>query len=301
NSDGYSDRIYVGDMDGQVWRIDFDIDGNTGASDFATGGVIADLASTASWGERRKFYYPPVPALFSDAELGNFIALGIGSGHRANPLGTTGKLIDDRFYMIKDHDVFTVPTTYTAITESDLLDVTATLQPTTANLLANEGWMIDLRENEKIITKALALDNRFFFNSYIPGSSGDVTCDPAGGVGQGRSWIVGIGTGTNARNGEPIDEDGDGDWDFVEDGDSVCSHRCAETNSPFPPEPIMVFVEPDTEEGATCDGMAQVATVIGSEVINPDLCTKPVQTYWRQLEPTDPLTTTIWDEDVPSL
>ncbi|MFB2351136.1 hypothetical protein, partial [Priestia megaterium] len=56
NGDGLADQLYVGDMGGQVWRVDFWHGKN--ADDFATAGVIASLAGDDAASNRR-FYHTP--------------------------------------------------------------------------------------------------------------------------------------------------------------------------------------------------------------------------------------------------
>lgn len=56
NNDGLADKIYVGDMGGQMWR--FDIHNGEPTESLVTGGVIADLADDTEAGTRR-FYYAP--------------------------------------------------------------------------------------------------------------------------------------------------------------------------------------------------------------------------------------------------
>ncbi|NND59863.1 MAG: hypothetical protein HKN49_06295, partial [Gammaproteobacteria bacterium] len=65
--------------------------------------------------------------------------------------------------------------------------------------------------------------------------------------------------------------------------------RCVPTQGPIPPEPVLVFTEPDTDPppcppGEVCDdpceGIADAALIIGTDVLDPDICTAPVRTYW---------------------
>ncbi len=65
NSDGYHDRIYVGDTGSQVWRFDIDNWHNSGKSDLVSGGVIADLGGSLA-ADNRRFYYAPSVSLVSD-------------------------------------------------------------------------------------------------------------------------------------------------------------------------------------------------------------------------------------------
>jgi type IV pilus assembly protein PilY1 len=291
NGDGYDDRIYVGDMGSKLWRFDIDNMDNTGASNLVTGGVIADFAGDDAAGNRR-FYYPPSVSQIVDEHLGPFLTIAIGSGHRANPLGTPGKHVEDRFYMIRDTDVLGPPVdsdgtpTYSAITESDLLDVTENLDPSTEDLAGAHGWMIDLADKEKSLSGPLSADNRVFFTTYTPeGDDVASTCNASGAIGKALEYEVDILTGRPTLVDDPYAVPDD---DEAPAGDPGCGYRCRETAGPIPPEPVLVFQDPnedDDEENPNdpennCDGIAKVSMVIGTQVTNPGICTAPVRTYW---------------------
>jgi type IV pilus assembly protein PilY1 len=256
-----------------------------------TGGVIADLAGEGAAGNRR-FYYPPSVSQIADEHLGAFLTVAIGSGHRANPLGTPGKNVEDRFYMIRDANVLGPPVdadgepAYTAIVESDLLDVTGNLDPSTEDLAGAHGWMIDLADKEKSLSSPLSADNRVFFTTYTPeGDSVASTCNASGAIGTALEYEVDILTGKPTLVDDPYAEPGD---DEAPAGDPGCSYRCRETAGPIPPEPVLVFQDPDEDAGENdpedpandCDGIARVSMVIGTQVTNPGICTAPVRTYW---------------------
>ena len=61
NGDGYADRLYVGDLGGQVWR--FDITNGNSRDALVTGGVIASLGdhdlATPTLADNRRFYNAP--------------------------------------------------------------------------------------------------------------------------------------------------------------------------------------------------------------------------------------------------
>jgi type IV pilus assembly protein PilY1 len=79
DGDGFADRMYAGDMGGQIWRFDV-TNGNT-AANLIAGGVIAQLggapSSTPALTDVRRFYNTPDVA-FINTRDGNFIHIGIG-------------------------------------------------------------------------------------------------------------------------------------------------------------------------------------------------------------------------------
>src|SRR5690606_1566364 len=48
--------------------------------------------------------------------------IAIGSGYRAHPLNED---TEDRFYVLRDYNVYSAPTSYTTLTEADLTDVSS--------------------------------------------------------------------------------------------------------------------------------------------------------------------------------
>lgn len=118
DANGLADRLYVGDMGGQVWRVDFPggladrVEVSAGgtqttisypglsAGDDTGGSIIyrmADLGGSNATSNRR-FYYPPsVSKVLDNGEAR--LSVAIGSGFRARPLNT---IIQDRFYVLKD-------------------------------------------------------------------------------------------------------------------------------------------------------------------------------------------------------
>jgi Tfp pilus tip-associated adhesin PilY1 len=122
NGDGLADIIYASDLRGQVFRFDIN-NANTGispTSTFATGGRIAQLGG-ATIADNRRFFSSPDVALIRERGGKTYFTISIGSGFRESPLNTD---TNDRFYVLRDSNVFNKPSSYTTITESDLTNVT---------------------------------------------------------------------------------------------------------------------------------------------------------------------------------
>ena len=134
DNDGYTDRIYVADMGGVLWRVDFSTN-NTGADDLASGGVLIHLGALR-YGvlaapyinfDNLRFYYPPDASL---SVSGDHINLAIGSGWRAHPLDRSKS---DTFFVIRDpnvngpeRDTHSNPI-YTPLDPNDIYDATNNL------------------------------------------------------------------------------------------------------------------------------------------------------------------------------
>lgn len=277
NRDGYADRIYVGDMGGRIWRIDFDNVANTGAATLATGGVFADL-SGADAADNRRFYYPPDIALIRSG--GRYaLSVAVGSGYRAHPLNEE---IHDRFYMIRDEDVYRKPDDansdgipdYPAYTEANLYDATANDlgEQTGAELEAArsafnnaKGWYIRLTSSgEKVLASALTFDNAIYFNTFTPVVSEQVdSCAPSQGT--ARAYLVNLSDATPAR-------------DLVANSVLSADDRFVNlVRGGIPPEPTAVFPS---------DGSAPVITQGGEilEGMQPENYEGYQKLYWRQVE-----------------
>ncbi|UPQ83456.1 PilC/PilY family type IV pilus protein [Pseudomonas knackmussii] len=120
NGDGLADILYAADSRAQVFRFDIN-NANTGATNLATGGRIAALGGGTALDNRRFFSTPDV-ALIRERGGKTYFTIALGSGYRAHPLNED---TIDRFYVLRDANVFTKPGTYTTMTESDLVDVSS--------------------------------------------------------------------------------------------------------------------------------------------------------------------------------
>ncbi|NOZ54574.1 MAG: pilus assembly protein PilY [Gammaproteobacteria bacterium] len=244
DGDGYKDRLYVGDMRGQLWRFDIDNDNNSGASDLVTGAVIARLGGNAATNNRR-FYYAP------DASLSKYkthINIAIGSGYRAHPLN---KDIHDAFFIIRDKSVFgpaldtNGTAVYTTTTLSDLYDATANVigEGTTAEiataqttLATKQGLYIFMKEEagnfvgEKILAKSITFNGKVMFTTYTPVATGATACSPS--QGSARAYLI------NINDGTPV-------YDFNASGGDLTKvdRRMELVRGGIPPEPSIVFHE----------------------------------------------------------
>jgi type IV pilus assembly protein PilY1 len=301
DGDGYKDRIYVGDMRGQIWRFDIDNDNNTDADDLVTGGVIARLSTNASAAHNRRLFYTPEAALSKD---GSQVYIAVGSGYRAHPLDTA---IQDAFFVIQDNYVYeplrdqngNAIYTYadtnndgtpdSVITLSNLYDATANTIGNTASttteidaaksaLASKNGWYFWLKDHatdsfigEKVLAKPLAFDGRVQFTTFTPVASSQTACAPSQGLAKAYEVSLKDGTPTKDQNNDgDIDaydrvigggDDGGGDGGGGEGG---------LVRTGIPPEPIHIY---------TPDG---VVRCIGMECSPEDLDRTPKKIRWSQ-------------------
>ncbi|MBS0373444.1 MAG: hypothetical protein JSR73_02605 [Proteobacteria bacterium] len=207
NGDGFADRMYVGDLAGQLWRFDI-TNGNARAS-LVAGGVIASLGThddgTHTDANTRRFYSVPDVAVVEKKGVAPFMNIAIGSGYRGHPLNI---VMQDRFYAVRDYSPFKQLTQaqYNALTvvhDGDLTDITNTVAPT---LAANApGWKLLLNQpgstwvGEKSLAPASTFNNQILFTTYTPGGGGSSTsCVPS--IGTNKVYAISVFDGSPVAN-----------------------------------------------------------------------------------------------------
>jgi len=186
NADGAFDRAWVGDLGGQLWRID----GKTLA--------VSKVFSTSSGGGLRIFFPPDV------TRNEGYLSLFFGTGDRSNPLDTKSTKVPDRMYMVKDDGT-------SNLTENDLVDVTNQVKQNgsaaeatlAATLKTKKGWFIQFVKDsgEKVLSSPSTYFS-VYFTTFTPLTG---ACDAGGDA---RVYTLNDGTG-----GIPdtvADPDGDG-------------------------------------------------------------------------------------------
>jgi len=219
--DGYVDHLYVGDIGGQMWRVDINNDLGETESNINTiisGGRIADLADDSAASNRRFFYAPDV-AILKDVNDVSYISVLITSGNRAHPLQKT---VQDRAFMIRDLPILKRPTTYTTVTVNDsveeLYDTTSntigqgsTAERVTAlqDLQSSNGWFFDfdLSLGEKGLTKPLIFLGEAFFATYVPQLPDPDQCVLPGG--SGFLYHIALGNAKPVKNYDTVVDDPD--------------------------------------------------------------------------------------------
>jgi type IV pilus assembly protein PilY1 len=206
DGDGLADRMYAGDMGGQVWR--FDINNGAAAGDLVTGGVIAQLggapAATPAPEDIRRFYNAPDVA-FINTPYGNFIHVGIGSGHRGHPLSLS---VEDAFYAIRDYAMG--PMTQAQYDSRPIVvhdDLVAVTSASASVPYGNAGWRIDLNiggwNGEKVLAEARTYGNQVIFSTFQP-SDNLLSCEPQPGI--NRTYVMAVYNGAPVLN---LDESAD--------------------------------------------------------------------------------------------
>jgi type IV pilus assembly protein PilY1 len=204
NEDGWTDRIYVGDLAGQLWRLDI-TNGNTGNFEtgnevnvLASGGVIASIGGkiSARIEDDRRFYFAPDVAKVVVHGGSSYYSVSAGTGELVLP--RTNAATEDRFYSLRDYHLEAMtqaqyngnaPVT-DAGENSGLASINTASQ---ANPSARpRGWKLVLQTGEKVLAKSITVDRTVVFTTYLPAQTNN-NCSAA--LGSGRAYTIDIDKG----------------------------------------------------------------------------------------------------------
>jgi type IV pilus assembly protein PilY1 len=200
SGDGLIDRLYVGNVGGEIWR--FDLCSST------TGACVPDMSNTGNWTGKRiftgsgKIFYPPDVSFENSrsgacntmAFSGTYNMLFFGTGDREKPNDQSS---GNRLYAVKDYDI--LPNPFTTIPESCLTDVTS-YGTSLATLQSSMGWYIRLNRTngtnpnpgEKSTGQAVALGGAVYYTTFTPTSE---TSACTIGTGSGNIYVLQYQTG----------------------------------------------------------------------------------------------------------
>jgi type IV pilus assembly protein PilY1 len=223
NGNGITNRVYAGDLGGNIFAFEDDGTGHWSQRKFFSA-PIDYTTTTPTQPIRRKIFYAPDAVEEAYGEV-----IFFGTGDRADPEGTG---VINRIYAIKNH--WGNINDFETLTESDLYDATDDLivlgdasQQTAAReaLASKDGWYIKLNVNagEKVTSHMTVFNGVVYFTTYTPESGTETVindCDVVSGRGQARLYALNYKTGEAAFEWSDIgEEDGDqhtvnkGKWD----------------------------------------------------------------------------------------
>ena len=188
NNDGYIDRVYIGDVGGQLWKFDLSAPATVSAGLVTnwTGKRLFSAASSQANPPTAGEYYP-AQAIFTSPALAydgyNNLWVFFGTGDRYHPNNTAS----NRFYGIKENTTMTNGST---LTESSLTNLTSGSGSVT------QGWYIVLNSNEKVLAAADVFNSAVLFTTFTPTTV--AVC--GGGGGDAKLYAVNMTTGDAAFN-----------------------------------------------------------------------------------------------------
>jgi type IV pilus assembly protein PilY1 len=213
DGDGLTDRLYVADTGGRLWRADFP------GSD-RTKWTLSPIASlgryrTSTVVNDRRFFQAPDYAPYRGV-TGNFDEITFGSGDREDPLNVT---TENYFYAYRDYRTASglaaasVVTTDAALKgQTDFADLTTLCASSTASTCTTSqdlstGWRVKLTgAGEKVLSQPLSASGTAFFATYTPPSSATQSCSPS----EGTSKVYGLALADSRPTVASFINDGDG-------------------------------------------------------------------------------------------
>jgi type IV pilus assembly protein PilY1 len=190
NGDGYIDRVYLGDVGGQLWK--FDVAPAGGAT--VSGGLVTNwtgkrlfAAASSQTNPPAAGEYYPTQAIFTapslSYDLSGNLWVFVGTGDRYHPNNSSS----NRFYGIKES---TSMTNGAVLTESNLTNLTSGSGSIT------QGWYVPLAGNEKVLASSDVFNSIVFFTTFTPTTV--AVC--GGGGGDAKLYSINMTTGDAALN-----------------------------------------------------------------------------------------------------
>jgi type IV pilus assembly protein PilY1 len=222
NQDGYTNVLYTADVGGRIWRLDLN-NAATSAAAFAKGGVVADFNGGNSTDNIRFFNTPDIAfTRYGGFSTEGQFQISIGSGFRAHPLDTR---VIDRFYIINDVNVASVPTSYSNYNEADIANLSNFSSATIAQQKAGSFHKLT-GVGEKVLASAITVANNILFTTYRPlDAVASANCDADTGL-------------TRLYQLSPTFDDSYRDTQIID-----------LAQGGIPPNPVILFPPPPTTEG----------------------------------------------------
>jgi type IV pilus assembly protein PilY1 len=187
NNDGYIDRVYIGDVGGQLWKFDVAPAGGAALSGslinnwagkrlFAAASSQTNPPVAGEYYPSQAIYFPPALAYDSSNNLWIFF----GTGDRYHPNNTAS----NRFYGIKENTNMTNGST---LTESSLTNMS------TGGTIT-QGWFVPLASNEKVLASSDVFNSVVLFTTFTPVTA--AVCGTGGG--DAKLYAINMSTGDAA-------------------------------------------------------------------------------------------------------
>lgn len=297
DGDDYADRFYAVDLAGQVFR--FDVWNGRARTELVTGGVLADLSAPVGpvppANGTARFFNKPDVALIVPRAGAPYYNLALGSGDAD---GTAPPLVPNRFYSIRDPNVFTALTQpaydlLDPVLATDLIDITAdvnALVPRDA-----KGWRMDLAPpdvlalGEQVLSESITVNKVVLFTTYQPERGPESAPADEGAceeTGSSRVYAVRVDTGAAAV-------------DLDSDGEITPSDRSVEMQHAGPPAAVSIEIanpgaggtvppptdappdDPDAPQPPSPNEAVQC--IVGTRVLKTCVPFSPLQrTYWHR-------------------
>jgi type IV pilus assembly protein PilY1 len=266
NSDGFVDKVYIGDLGGQMWVFDVSFNESANKSDSLWTGRMLFTAPVSS-SEKHSIYYQPAVALDRSGKPWVYF----GTGDRENPKDFTNQ--NERFYAVKDDGSGTYPRT-----ESNLYDLISNnynlFTPVQDQSVCPEckGWFIKLSKSanslEKVLAKPVVFNQLVYFNTYTYTESAVPTCSVGGTA---KLYTVEYRSGGGGLT-----------VDALSDLSGAASDRSKiiGSNAGIPSPPV---ISVDLTGKASVTIMTTTGQILSQSAFSPTAMKAPL--YWREVIP----------------
>lgn len=181
NLDGYVDKVYIGDMGGQIWVFDVSFDEASKKSNSLWADKVKILfKAPKAANEKHNVYYAPAVAFDNNGIPWVYF----GTGDREDPKDFKNE--QERFYAVKDDGLPNYPRNE----KDDLKDVTLDKDNTFTIDATKKGWYIKLEKSgkqlEKVLARPAVFNRLLYFTTYTYTQS----ADPCAVAGVSKEYVV---------------------------------------------------------------------------------------------------------------
>jgi type IV pilus assembly protein PilY1 len=263
NSDGYIDKVFIGDLGGQMWVFDVSFDGVNKKSNSQWSGKRLFTAPSSDT-EKHRIYYQPAVAF--DLYGSPWIYFGTGDREHPNDLSNPA----ERFYAVKDNGEGNYP----RVEDTHLLDVTSLALEKFSlagfDSTASFGWYVKLakdgQKSEKVLAKPVVFNRLVYFSTYTY----SVPTDPCTVAGEAKLYIAEYLSGGGALN---VD-------DLVDLQGTPSEQRSKLIGSGAPSAPVITV---DVKGQASVTVGTTSSQVLSTPIFSPSRSKEVL--YWREVIP----------------
>ncbi|MGK0498549.1 MAG: type IV pilus assembly protein PilY1 [Oceanicoccus sp.] len=265
DGDGLIDFLFAIDIQGKLWRFDFDNNGTI------AGGLVAEFGGSGN--NFRRFFNAPDVAYFAPRGKSPFLTISVASGLRPDPKNED---INDRLYVIFDSNALISPSSYSYASGStiDESELGAAGSPSAY------GWFLALTgTGEKGLSSTVTFNEKIVMTTFLPISIS--SCD--GSTGSGRYYFLDALTGSSTLvddNNTPNDRTDDSNINFK-----------SLIHGGIPPKPALIYGSKETcinncdaadDDDKVIQKQTTVTTCIGTECLDDDIGFTMNKEYWRE-------------------
>jgi len=260
NSDGYVDKVYIGDLGGQMWVFDVSFNPTSNKSNSQWTGKRL-FTAPVSVSQTHRIYYQAAVAF--DKYTNPWVYFG--TGDREYPKDDSNG--PERFYAVKDDGKGTDGLGTYPLAETNLSDVTSL---NTFNPVTSEGWYIQLGVPgnppfEKVLAKPSVFNQLVYFTTYTYTGA----TNPCSVAGTGKVYMLEYLSGGGALAVNDLS-------DFA----GTPSSRSTNIGSGIPSAPTISV----NLQGKASVNVGTTSNQVFSEQIFSPTATKQI-IYWREVVP----------------